>query len=280
MLIDWFTIVAQLINFLVLVWLLKHFLYRPILNTIDAREKRIVDELADADSKRVEAGHQREEFQQKNTEFDKQRTASMKKVSEEVKVERTRLLDSVRQESDALRSKLELSLKNEQLSLQDALSQRAREEVFAIARKALSSLAGISLEARIAVIFVQRLNELSDDERASFQLAFSDSNEALIVHTAFDLPEKQNTLIKNALNKLLGDELEIQFITDPEVSSGIEINAHGQKIGWSIADYLATLTKRVNEVMQAHNNNGEESHEENHKKSHETDFEKSQEQAS
>ncbi|MFQ3186924.1 MAG: F-type H+-transporting ATPase subunit b, partial [Marinomonas primoryensis] len=53
MLIDWFTVIAQLINFLVLVWLLKRFLYRPILNAIDAREKRIADELADADEKRA-----------------------------------------------------------------------------------------------------------------------------------------------------------------------------------------------------------------------------------
>ena len=48
MLIDWFTVGAQVLNFLILVWLLKRFLYKPILNAIDAREKRIAAELADA----------------------------------------------------------------------------------------------------------------------------------------------------------------------------------------------------------------------------------------
>lgn len=284
MLIDWFTIIAQLVNFLVLVWLLKHFLYRPIMNTIDDREKRIVDELADADSQKAKAEQQREEFLQKNTEFDKQRTTSMNKMNEEVKAERTRLLDSVRQESDALRNKLELALKNEQLSLQGALSQRAREEVFAIVRKALSSLAGASLEESMAVIFVKRLDGLSDDEKASFKSAFSDSKEALIVHSAFDLAKKQQTLIKKTLNKLLDDELTIQFITEPDVISGIEINGHGQKIDWSINDYLATLTKRVTEVMQSHHNDDEENHEKSHKetneKNHNVDGEQSQEQVS
>ena len=52
MLIDWFTVGAQALNFLILVWLLKHFLYKPILNAIDAREKRIAAELADADAKK------------------------------------------------------------------------------------------------------------------------------------------------------------------------------------------------------------------------------------
>ena len=52
MLIDWFTVGAQAVNFLVLVWLLRRFLYRPILKAIDAREKRIADQLADAAKKR------------------------------------------------------------------------------------------------------------------------------------------------------------------------------------------------------------------------------------
>ena len=46
MLIDWFTIIAQALNFLILAWLLKRFLYRPVLNALDEREKLIASELA------------------------------------------------------------------------------------------------------------------------------------------------------------------------------------------------------------------------------------------
>lgn len=65
MLIDWFTVIAQVVNFLILVWLLKRFLYQPILNAIDAREQRVATELADADAKMNEAAKQRNEFQKK-----------------------------------------------------------------------------------------------------------------------------------------------------------------------------------------------------------------------
>ena len=75
MLIDWFTVIAQVVNFLILVWLLKRFLYRPILDAIDAREKRIALALADADAKKVEAEKERDAFQQKNEAFDQQRAA-------------------------------------------------------------------------------------------------------------------------------------------------------------------------------------------------------------
>ena len=88
MLIDWFTIGAQALNFLILVWLMKRFLYKPILNAIDAREKRIAKELADADAKKTEAQKERDEFQKKNEEFDQQRAALLTKATDEAKAER------------------------------------------------------------------------------------------------------------------------------------------------------------------------------------------------
>ena len=81
MLIDWFTVGAQALNFIVLVWLLKRFLYKPILNAIDAREKRIATELADADAKKAEAQRERDEFQHKNEAFDQQRAALLSKAT-------------------------------------------------------------------------------------------------------------------------------------------------------------------------------------------------------
>ena len=80
MLIDWFTVGAQALNFLILVWLMKRFLYKPILHAIDAREKRIATELADADAKKAEAQKERDEFQHKNEEFDQQRAALLSKA--------------------------------------------------------------------------------------------------------------------------------------------------------------------------------------------------------
>ena len=84
MLIDWFTVGAQALNFLILVWLMKHFLYKPIIHAIDEREKRIAKELADADAKKAEAQKEHDEFQHKNEEFDQQRAGNLEqRVAEE-----------------------------------------------------------------------------------------------------------------------------------------------------------------------------------------------------
>src|SRR5665648_272520 len=93
MLIDWFTVFAQALNFLILVWLMKRFLYKPILHAIDAREKRISAELADADAKKADAKKESDEFKRKNEEFDRERTALFSKATDEAQAERERLFD-------------------------------------------------------------------------------------------------------------------------------------------------------------------------------------------
>src|SRR6185436_2880683 len=145
MLIDWFTVGAQALNFLILVWLMKRFLYKPILSAIDEREKRIAKELADADAKKAEAQKEHDEFDQKNAEFDEQRATLLSKATGEAQAERQRLLDEAREAAVAMSSKGQEALRNEERNLHEAIRRRTQQEVFAIARKALADLATISL---------------------------------------------------------------------------------------------------------------------------------------
>jgi len=249
MLIDWFTVVAQVINFLILVWLLKRFLYRPILNAIDAREQRIDAQLADADNKKLQAEKERDEFHRRNEEFDRQRDAYLSQMKDEAKAERQRLFDMARQESDELRNKLQRAIRNEQQGLHEALSRRAREEVFAIARQVLTDLAATTLEQRMTEIFIHRLQELDDGEHTVLKSAFETAGSPLLVRTAFSLSSQQQTAIETAINDILGGEKQLRFETAPDLVSGIELSADGKKIAWSIADYLATLAKNVDSLL-------------------------------
>ncbi len=81
MLIDWFTVVAQIVNFLVLVWLLKRFLYKPILNAIDAREKRIASQVLKAQETEEVAKKERDAYQQKNEDLEKQKEVLLSKAA-------------------------------------------------------------------------------------------------------------------------------------------------------------------------------------------------------
>ncbi len=250
MLIDWFTIVAQALNFLILVWLMKRFLYKPILDAIDAREQRIVKELADADAKKAEAQKESEAFERKNKAFDEQRDALMSQARQEAQAERQRLLDEARQAAEVLHAKRQDAMEREQQSLNDEITRRTREEVFAIARKTLTDLAGMSLEERIGEVFRRRLRELDGEAKEGFARILKTSSDPVLVRSAFELVSGQRATIQQALDETFSAQIQVRFETAPDVISGIELTANGRKVAWSIADYLTSLEKSVNELLQ------------------------------
>jgi F-type H+-transporting ATPase subunit b len=249
MLIDWFTVGAQVLNFLILVWLLKHFLYKPILNAIDAREKRIAVELADADAKKTEAQKERDDFQNRNKVFDEQRSALLSKAADEAKVERERLLDEARKAAESLRTAQATALRNDQARLGSEITLLAKNEVFGIARKTLADLATVSLEERMGEVFTRRLREMDGKAKALLGAALKSSSEPAVVRSTFDLGA-QRAAIQNALNETFSAEICIRFETSPDLISGIELTTNGQKVAWSIADYLASLGKGVDELLK------------------------------
>ena len=250
MLLDWFTIDAQALNFLILVWLMKHFLYKPILNAIDAREKLIAKELADADAKKSEAQKERDEFQKKNEEFDQQRAALLTKATDEAKAERLRLLEEARKAADTLSAKRQESLVNDAHNLNQAISRLTQKEVFAITRKALTDLATTSLEERMGEVFNRRLRKLNGQAKNVLGEALKKNSEPALIRSTFDLPAAQRAAIQNALNETFSADIHIRFETTPDLVSGIELSTNGQKVGWSIADYLAELEKGVGELLK------------------------------
>lgn len=250
MLIDWFTVGAQALNFIVLVWLLKRLLYKPILNAVDARERRIAAELADAELKKAEALAQRDAFVRRNEEFDREREALRRQAREEADAERQRLLSAARQQADVMRDKCREMLSRDAGSLSQALRRRAQAEVFDIARKALRDLAATSLEERMTEVFTQRLCAMEGAARASLSAALAKGSQPALLRSAFDLPPAQRAVIEQAIAASFPGEIRLRFETVPDLVSGIELVANGLKVGWSIADYLLSMEKAVDALLR------------------------------
>jgi F-type H+-transporting ATPase subunit b len=249
MLIDWFTVGAQIINFIILVWLLRHFLYKPILDAVDAREKRISSELADADSKRADANKDRADFEAKNKAFDEQRAVLLQKATVDTKAERERIMDGARKDADALRVRQECALQSDGRKLGGELTRLATKEVFSMARKTLADLATVDLEERIVEAFNRRLREMGGKDKEALAEALRTSHEPALVQSTFDLPSTQRAAVQNALNETFSAAVRIRFEISPETVCGIELTTSGLKLAWSIADYLASLERNVEALL-------------------------------
>jgi F-type H+-transporting ATPase subunit b len=86
--------------------------------------------------------------------------------------------------------------------------------------------------------------------KASLGEALKGASDPALVRSAFDLPVEQRAAIQNALNETFSAEIHVRFETASDLVSGIELTTNGQKVAWSIADYLASLEKGVGELLK------------------------------
>ena len=252
MLIDWFTLGAQAVNLLVLVWLLKRFLYRPILGAVDERERRIAAQLKEAAATKADAEKERDEYRQKNVALDAEREERLRQAAADAQAERERLIGEARTEVEALRVRWRAALVTEQQTLGADIGRRVQAEVFAIARKTLAELAGTELEASVTEVFVRRLRDLNAVEKGQLKAALEWRGGPACVRTAFDLQPAQKEAIETAVREILAVGTAIQFETVPEGIGGLELMANGHKVTWSIADYVGSLERQVREAIEEH----------------------------
>jgi F-type H+-transporting ATPase subunit b len=259
MLIDWFTVVAQAVNFLILVWLLRRFLYRPVLAAIEAREKTIASQLEDAAARQAQAQKEGEDFRRQSEALDKQREELLRKATDDANAERQRLLDAARKDTDTLRSKLADVLTHEREALNQQIVTRTREEVFAIARKTLADLADASLEERMTEVFLHHLRDLCDEQRtaqgatsrpAKSALAAGSAAVPAIVRTVYEISPGRQAAIEVSVKAYLGADVTVRFETSPDPITGIELTWDDRKIAWSVADYLTSLSKNVATLLE------------------------------
>lgn len=244
MLIDWFTVCAQIVNFLILVWLMQRFLYRPVLNAIAAREKKIADELRDAAQTKAKAHVQQDEFEKKNQIFDEQRNTLLSKATEEANAERSRLLVEARNAAAVASASRAKALINEAQRLHNDLVRLTQEQVYEISRRVLGDLASVGLEQRACEVFIQRLRALEGADRDSLKSALKATSvqAPALLRSAFELPTAQQSAIQTAVNESSGQTIALQFETTPALVCGIELSVSGVKVAWSIADYLESLS--------------------------------------
>src|SRR6516162_6946694 len=250
MLIDWFTVAAQSINFLLLVWLLKRFLYKPILSAMDAREQRIARQLQDAEAQKHEAEAQSKGLRAANEEFARQKQALLDQAKAEAEDTRERLTEEARAEIEARRLRWRESLREEENALQAEITSCVQEEIMAISRHALHDLAGIELEQQIAAAFVCRLKKLDDHEREHLASDVKISEKPMMIRSAFDLPPAIRLEIESVVRELLGPHLTLGYERVPGLIAGVELSSGGRKISWSISGYLCALEKRLRRVVE------------------------------
>jgi len=250
--IDWFTLIAQIVNFMVLVFLLKVFLYDRIVGAIDTREEEITARIEDSEHAKQEAEKQRESLEQEREEISRKKSEIVEKAREDAAQKRERMIDEARGEVDEIRARWVTGLQQQKEAFVTRFQRAAGDELLATARKVLEDLSDEDLEEAIVRAFVHRLHDLSGGERENLDRFVDHAEERVTIRSAFELSQKMRKRISEALIEVSGrrmSEDRIVFEFASEALGGVELTAGGNRIGWTIESYLSSLERFVSEAF-------------------------------
>jgi F-type H+-transporting ATPase subunit b len=249
LLIDPFTVGAQIVNFLILIWILRRVLYGPITRAMDAREARIREELDNARRLQSEAAADGERHRQLIADFEASRTERAAEARAELDAWRREHTQAVRQEVEGMRQRWQQALDQEKDAFLVELRRRAGREVLEVTRRVLRELADSDLDARVTSRFLIQLRQLSPDSRTRLAAAAREDGGQVHVRTAYPLAEREQEHLRAEIADVLGAGLAPDFETETDLVSGVELRAGGLKVAWALGDYLDSLEDALGETL-------------------------------
>jgi len=249
-LINWFTIGAQIVNFLVLVALLKYFLYDRIVSAMDERERKIRERLESADRKKEEAEKRAQDLEAEKKELEDRRQEVLTQAKEDAEKRRKQLLEKARKEVDAQEKQWRDVLQRQKDSVARDLKQMMQNQVFAICRRGLSDLAGVDVDEQASNAFLEQLKWMDPAEKDAMASAIREAGNEITISSSSALSEAAKEQIDQAVKEAFSDQVKIQYRTDSDLVFGIELTTRGRKLAWSLSSYLRSLENSTREALE------------------------------
>lgn len=247
MAIDWITVVAQVLNFAVLVALLRRFLYGPILNAIEQREAAFAARVEGTEAKQAEAEQAAGRLREERKALEASRHVMLDEARREANELRDELLEEGRREVGDTRERWRSELRREEESFLLQLRHETATQIARLGRRVLGDLAGEEFESAIADSFLARLESM--DEPSGMAERAIGSGELAIVHSSFEPDELLRDRIVRGVRNRFGADVGVRFRLDPDLLCGISLHINGQKLAWSVDQYLAEVEESLANVL-------------------------------
>jgi F-type H+-transporting ATPase subunit b len=219
--LNWSTFVLEIVNFLVLVWILQRFLYKPVLDMIARRRGQIEQSLKEAKNDRQQAERLQHLYEGRLSEWEQEKQAARKILERDLDEERTRRLDELKSELNQERQKSQVVAQREQERQTRRLEQRAIVLAAGFASRLLSRIAGPELERQLIEAALHDLHTLPDDQREQLRQAWRAESEPLTVTTAYTLDEPLKSALEYTIEQLAGRSVSCNYQEDRDLIAGL-----------------------------------------------------------
>ena len=235
---SWTTFALEIINFLVLVWILKRFLYKPVTNTLAQRKAAIDASVEQARLLQATAEELNRRYESRMADWEAERGRARAQLSDQIAAERAHLLAELHKSIEAEREKNQALEQRRAAELRQKLAQDARAEATAFAAQLLARLAGPALEERVSQIAVEDLPQLPQDQIAALRQACLDGAGPVRVTSVYPLSAETRAKLAAALSTVAGRPVPCEFGQNDELISGLRLSVGPWVLRCSLADDL------------------------------------------
>lgn len=237
MTIDWFTFAAQILNFLVLIWLMKKFLYGPIVNAMEEREIRIAARLTAAAAAERSAATREDQYRSKLNELAETRQELLAQASREVDEWRKDHIQQAKTEIEVDRERWQQSLAREKIALLQEIQLNVTNHATDLSRHIMKDMADESLQGLMVKRFLKLVRK-SDPRTLQIH---SGGNQPTVIETSHELSESEQRSIREVIVGLDSSVQNLEFKINPQLICGIELWSPGCKLGWTVRDSLSDM---------------------------------------
>lgn len=244
---DWTTFALEGLNFLVLMWILTRFLYRPVLGVLDARQKAVAGQVEAARQLRADADAVKAQYEARLADWSKEREQARQAMERELAAERAKRLDDIKLDLEAQRAQARQRDAAAATLHEQALARVANENAYRQVSAMLQRLACAALTERIVAVVVEDLAHWDESQRAVLRDAAAaiGPDEAITVTSAHPLDQAARARLAQALQALLGRAAGLQFVVDAALLAGLRVAAGSCLLQASLADELALFREHA-----------------------------------
>ncbi len=239
--IDWITVGAQIVNFLILVVLLKIFLYDRVLKAMDQRKESVQERFDRADQARSDADQRAVELRQQRDELAEKRDDLMQQARDDAEEHRREKRRQAEKEIRRKKQRWLETLEDRQGDFVADLRRRSADRLATLSRKVLADLADADLQQRVVATFLDRAANLDDETRNELRETFADAD-TIEIAAAFELSDDQARQVRQAVGQLVEGDPDVNITRQDDLICGIELRAGGHAVGWNIGDYVDQLS--------------------------------------
>lgn len=246
--LNWSTFLLEIVNFLVLVWILKRFFYKPVLGAIARRKASVERTLEEANSLHQKAESLQHQYQDRLVIWERERQTALRHLDKEIEEERARQMEAMRGALEKEREKARVIERQQRETERRQIEQTALLQSAQFAARLLSIAAGPELERSLLDLLTKQLAESPAEQLDRLRALEGKGPERILVTSAYPLGGAERTELEQTLGAALGTRGPYHYSQDPALLAGLRINIGPWVLAANLQDELRSFTNFAHEA--------------------------------